>query len=102
MLTNAVRHGDRDEPVFVELHWPDGAYAGELLIEVRNVVGTTPDTGDETAPLATASRGLDGMRQRLAAAGGRLDVRLREAVEHDRPTFTVSAWVPVTSRVAVR
>jgi signal transduction histidine kinase len=99
MLTNAVKHGDRDEPAFVELHWPDGAFAGELLIEVRNVVGAVPD---ETAPIATAGRGLDGMRQRLEAAGGRLDVRLREAPEGGRPTFTVSAWVPVSSRQAVR
>ena len=101
MLTNAVKHGDRDEPAFVELHWPDGAFAGELLVEVRNVVGA-PAAGDETVPIAVAGRGLDGMRQRLAAAGGRLDVRLREDADGGAPTFTVSAWLPVTSRQAVR
>ena len=101
MLTNAVKHGDRDEPAFVELHWPDGAFAGELLIEVRNVVAA-PAGGDETVPIAVAGHGLDGMRQRLAAAGGRLDVRLREDADGGAPTFTVSAWIPVTSRQAVR
>ena len=68
MLTNAVKHGSRDEPVFVELHWPDGAFAGELLIEVRNAVGSHTTTTEETVPLAAAGTGLDGMRQRLAAA----------------------------------
>ena len=33
MLTNAIKHGRRDEPVFVERHWE-----GELRIEVRNVI----------------------------------------------------------------
>ena len=47
------------------------------------------------------------MRQRLAAAGGRLDVRLRDDADGGAPTFTVSAWVarhqpaggPMTIRV---
>jgi len=102
MLTNAVKHGSRDEPVFVELHWPDGAFAGELLIEVRNAVGSHTTTTEETVPLAAAGTGLDGMRQRLAAAGGRLDVRLRESAGDEAATFTVSAWVPVTSRQTAR
>ena len=102
MLTNAVKHGDRDEPAFVELHWPEGAFAGELLIEVRNAVAAPAVARDDTMPVATAGRGLDGMRQRLAAAGGRLDVRLREDAGGGAPTFAVSAWVPVTSRQAVQ
>jgi len=103
MLTNAVRHGRRDEPVYVELHWPDGAFAGELLIEVRNVVSeaaAAAPSGEERA--AAQGRGLDGMRQRLAAAGGRLDIRLRAPEDDAPPTFTVSAWVPVTSRSRIR
>src|SRR5204862_210440 len=103
MLTNAVKHGDRDEPVFVELHWPDGAFAGELLIEVRNTVPLPASPGPETVPITVSSPvtglviglGLDGMRQRLAAAGGRLDARLREGVDGQAATFSVSAWVPV-------
>lgn len=88
MLTNAVRHGRRDEPVFVERLWPDGAFAGELRLEVRNA------TLEETP--ADGGRGLDGMRQRLAAVGGRLEARRRE--EDDAVTFTVTAWLPVSRR----
>lgn len=86
MLTNAMKHGQREEPVFVERHWPDGSWVGELRIEVRNVVGA----GVEDMP---PGQGLDGMRRRLEAVGGRLDVRRREAT--GGPTFTVTAWVPV-------
>ncbi len=87
MLTNAVKHGRRDEPVFVERHWPDGSFAGELRIEVRNTVAGGGGEGGQ---------GLDGMRERLDAAGGRLDVRRRD--EDDAVTFTVTAWLPVSNR----
>jgi signal transduction histidine kinase len=86
MLTNAIKHGRRDEPVFVERHWE-----GELRIEVRNVI----DTEDEVAGSAPG-QGLEGMRRRLEQAGGRLDVRRRE--EPSGATFTATAWVPVRSR----
>ncbi len=92
MLTNAVRHGSRDEPVFVERLWPDGAFAGELRLEVRNTVA-------DPRAAADAGRGLDGMRHRLQAVGGRLDVRRRD--EDGAVTFTVTAWVPV-GRLGVR
>ncbi len=110
MLTNAIRHGSRDEPVFVERHWPDGSWAGELRIEVRNSLstrGTEQATTDETQPLTALGtsaassptdegRGLEGMRRRLEACGGRLDVRRREGTGADEPaTFTTTAWVPV-------
>jgi hypothetical protein len=36
------------------------------------------------------------MRRRLDSVGGRLDVRRRE--EPDGPTFTATAWVPVSGR----
>ena len=102
MLTNALKHGTRDEPVFVERLWPDGSWAGELRIEVRNSVDAAPPApSDETQPMtvlggpppAADGRGLDGMRRRLEACGGRLDVRRRE--EPDGTTFTSTAWVPV-------
>jgi signal transduction histidine kinase len=83
MLTNAIKHGRRDEPVFVERHWE-----GELRIEVRNVI--EPDLAE--AP----GQGLDGMRRRLESVGGHFDVRRRE--EDGVPTFTATAWVPVRSR----
>ncbi len=86
MLTNAIKHGRRDEPVFVERHWE-----GELRIEVRNVI----DTEGEVAGSAPG-QGLEGMRRRLEQAGGRLDVRRRE--EPSGATFTATAWVPVRSR----
>ncbi len=86
MLTNAIKHGRRDEPVFVERHWE-----GELRIEVRNVIDTEVEVGD-SAP----GQGLEGMRRRLEQVGGRLDVRRRE--EPAGATFTATAWVPVRSR----
>lgn len=101
MLTNAIRHGRRDEPVLVERHWE-----GELRLEVRNVIGEQTVHEQETRPLATvdpaelaaqtgAGHGLDGMRRRLEAVGGRLDVRRRE--EPGGATFTATAWVPFRS-----
>ena len=85
MLTNAIKHGRRGEPVFVERHWE-----GELRIEVRNVVGPGATNGDGPG------QGLAGMRRRLEAVGGHFDVRRRD--EAGVPTFTATAWVPVRSR----
>ncbi|CAN5346737.1 hypothetical protein BH11ACT8_BH11ACT8_35610 [soil metagenome] len=102
MLTNALKHGTRDEPVFVERLWPDGSWAGELRIEVRNSVDDAPGPPtDETQPVAVLGgpptvsdgQGLTGMRRRLEACGGRLDVRRR--AEPEGTTFTTTAWVPV-------
>jgi signal transduction histidine kinase len=93
MLTNAIKHGRRDEPVLVERHWG----GDDLRIEVQNAVPesapvdeTQPITG-VPAPPPQVGQGLDGMRRRLEAVGGRLDVRRRT----DPPTFTATAWVPV-------
>ncbi|TDD66815.1 hypothetical protein E1262_21020 [Jiangella aurantiaca] len=84
MLTNAIKHGRRDSPVYVEQHWE-----GELRIEVRNVVAPSP-----FAPASGGGgAGLDGMRRRLESVGGRLDVRRRD--EEGGTTFTATAWVPV-------
>jgi signal transduction histidine kinase len=95
MLTNAIKHGCRDEPVRVERHWDS-----DLRIEVQNAVGG-PDPArpmDETQPVAgipmprpDGGQGLDGMRRRLEAVGGRLDTRRRT----DPATYTATAWVPV-------
>ncbi len=68
----------------------------DLRIEVRNAAAVV---SDETQPLVTTEppgQGLDGMRRRLDSVGGRLDVRRR--VEADGPTFTATAWVPVSGR----
>lgn len=94
MLTNAVKYARRSHPVQVERHWPDGlAGSSDLRIEVRNVIGSPDDTG--TIPLGTG-QGLEGMRRRLEAVGGRFDVRRRE--EPDGVSFTATAWVPVRPR----
>ena len=94
MLTNAIRHGRRDEPVHVERHWQE-----ELRIEVRNVIDMATV---ETMPLVAqtdgpppAGHGLEGMRRRLESVGGRLDVRPRTGP--GLPTFTVTAWLPTRS-----
>ena len=96
MLTNAVKHGRRDEPVFVERHWPDGAFAGELRLEVRNAVGAARDPGR-----GDRSGGCRRPRPRrhaapaVEAAGGRLDVRLRESPGgHSFTAYGVGAGAP--------
>ncbi|WP_432826090.1 sensor histidine kinase [Dactylosporangium sp. CA-092794] len=89
MLTNAIKHGRRDQPITAERHWPAtqpaGGFADTLRIEVTNVAEAPGDAGP--------GRGLDGMRRRLEAIGGHLDVRRRE--QPAGTTFTVTAFVPV-------
>jgi signal transduction histidine kinase len=96
MLTNAIKHGRRDRPVLVERHWD-----GELRVEVQNAVAagepgrpvdeTQPIKGVAMPPPPDGGQGIEGMRRRLEAVGGRLDVRRRT----DPPTFTATAWLPV-------
>jgi signal transduction histidine kinase len=98
MLTNAIKHGRRDQPVQVERHWPEGTFDRNLRIEVRNVEHRSAGLPvDETrrfyAVDVNPGQGLEGMRRRLDSVGGRLDVRRRE--EPEGPTFTATAWVPV-------
>ena len=75
--------------------------AGELRIEVRNVVAIDDDATQPLrapaadAPASMPGQGVDGMRRRLEAVGGRLDVRRR--AEEGGQTFTATAWVPVRS-----
>src|SRR5262249_13965326 len=95
MLTNAIKHGRRDEPVVVERHWE-----GDLRVEVRNAVADAPPL-DETQPITGVAgpaappveggQGIEGMRRRLEAVGGRVGVRRRT----DPATFTATAWIPV-------
>jgi signal transduction histidine kinase len=89
MLTNAIKHGRRDQPITAERHWPasqpPGGVADTLRIEVTNMAEASSNDG--------AGRGLDGMRRRLEAIGGHLDVRRRE--QPAGISFTVTAFVPV-------
>ncbi|NHC44489.1 sensor histidine kinase [Motilibacter aurantiacus] len=83
MLTNAIRHGRRDLPIFVDRTWG----ADELRLEVRNAVQEMEYTSGE-------GLGLPGMARRLEAVGGRLRTR-REDVPEGTVQFTVTADVPV-------
>lgn len=89
MPTNAIKHGRRDQPITAERHWPAtpsaGGFAGTLRIEVTNMTESSGHDG--------AGRGLDGMRRRLEAVGGHLDVRRRE--QPAGISFTVTAYLPV-------
>ena len=96
MLTNAIKHGRRDQPIVAERHWPAaqpaGGFADTLRIEVSNM--TQGGQGEAAgSPAGGAGRGLDGMRRRLESIGGHLDVRRRE--QPAGTTFTVTAWMPV-------
>ena len=66
-------------------------------IEVRNVAEYADDeTQTLHNPTGPPGQGLEGMRRRLESVGGRLDVRRRD--EDGEPTFTATAWLPVSGR----
>ena len=89
MLTNALKHGRRSEPVRVERHWQ-----GELRIEVINVVADTDPASVPADGAVILGRGLQGMRRRLDSVGGRLDLR-RRLDSQVGATFTATAWIPL-------
>ncbi|MBO0801896.1 MAG: hypothetical protein J2P25_02325 [Nocardiopsaceae bacterium] len=89
-LTNAVKHGRRSVPVRLDRHWPQRPGERELRVEVRNAIAAEPMS------VASAGLGLDGMRQRLASVGGRLDIRRETGGEGEE--FHVTAWVPVRAK----
>ncbi len=65
MLTNALKHGRRDQQIAVQRRWPDAASdEWALRITVWNTVDESPQPG--------AGQGIPGMRRRLEAVGGRL------------------------------
>ena len=80
MLTNALKHGVRVEPVLVQRDWG----TDELRIRVRNVV--RPD-----AVPAEDGQGLAGMQRRLESVGGRLEVL---PGNRSPGSFVVAAWLP--------
>lgn len=90
MLTNALKHGRRGEPVVVEQDWQ-----GELRMRVHNAVeaGTLWPPPEPGTP---GGMGIDGMRRRLDAVGGRLAVRCEEeGGPAGGPVSTATAWMPV-------
>lgn len=76
MLTNALKHGRRSEPIEIEQEWTEN-----LRLRVRNRIEAS------VAPLGDGL-GLDGMRRRLETVRGRLEVQ-REGDE-----FVATAWIP--------
>lgn len=88
MLTNAIRHGD--PAITVALRWSD-----QLELETVNEVSSEA-AESATAESGPTGRGLDGMRRRLEAVGGRLDIEHRRGEPGGGPgTFTVAARVPL-------
>ena len=83
MLTNALKHGRRGEPIHVDRQWHD-----DLRIEVDNVVD-----GAAATALLGEGMGLPGMRRRLESVGGRLDTRRRE--RDGVSSWTATAWIPL-------
>ncbi|WP_338320442.1 sensor histidine kinase, partial [Streptomyces lonarensis] len=85
MLTNALKHGVRGEPLLVERHWGD-----QLRIEVRNAV--SPGTA-----VGVSGMGLEGMRARLETVGGRLSVARHpgHAADEDSADDPATVWAPV-------
>ncbi|GAB3269714.1 sensor histidine kinase [Kineosporia babensis] len=98
MLTNAIKHGRRERPVRIERAWPEGAWAQDLRIEVSNYAADSRlgDTRPIEPNQGNGGQGLEGMRRRLEAVGGKLDVRQR--AEPEGQVFTVTAWIPVSGR----
>lgn len=86
LLTNAIKHGTRDEPVRVVRSWsPD-----ELTVEVTNRYEAA-DSGEYRE-----GNGLQGIRQRLTRTGGRLDVVRRNEGDADR--FVARAGITLAER----
>jgi signal transduction histidine kinase len=82
-LTNTAKHGGAGSAATVDLRWAD-----DLVIDIRDTPGAPRD---ETVPLSTGT-GLLGMRERVRALGGRLEVGDRP----DRPGYQVRAVLPLS------
>ncbi|MEI2776582.1 MAG: histidine kinase [Tetrasphaera sp.] len=96
MLTNALKHGRRSGPVWVEQEWPVDWRAAQLRISVRNLVESESTRPLPTAgPNASGGLGVDSMRYRLESVGGQLVTD----VEPDAGgrVFTATAWLPLRS-----
>ncbi|MFI9506166.1 sensor histidine kinase [Nocardia sp. NPDC052566] len=82
MLTNAIRHGTG--PTTVEVDWAD-----ELRIRTRNPVG-------DAIAAEPGGHGLEGMRQRLEAIAGDLEVHRQPAESAaGTATFIATARMPI-------
>jgi signal transduction histidine kinase len=81
-LTNALRHGERQEEVTVKFEWT----FDELQITIRSAVTSSPATAE-----LRVGHGLAGMKERAALVGGRLSTNV------DDRHFVVIATIPATA-----
>lgn len=81
-LTNALRHGDRGQPVELVFDWGSTSLA---------VIVTNGIPRDTTVPANPAGHGIPGMRERATLAGGEL-----EASDGTNGRFRVRATIPFT------
>jgi signal transduction histidine kinase len=81
-LTNALRHGERQEEVTVRFEW----VVDELDITITSAVLASPATAE-----LRVGHGLAGMKERAALVGGRL------TTEVDDLRFVVRASIPATA-----
>jgi signal transduction histidine kinase len=79
-LTNALRHGNRFEPVSVDMAWQGAG----VVVRVDNPVASVPGRSDGFG------HGVPGMQERAALVGGWLTA---ERTQNGR--FIVTAYVPI-------
>lgn len=85
LLTNALRHGDAEAPLLIEVEHA----AGTMAVRVENAVARPPETIPMTGEgVVRVGTGLDGARGRLVAVGGTLEVA------DDETRFIARASVP--------
>ena len=93
MLTNALKHGRRGGPVWVEQEWPADWKGAYLRIEVRNLVDEGATGALPTGRPSGGGLGLEGMRYRLESVGGQFDTA--SAADAGGTVFTATAWLPL-------
>lgn len=79
LLTNAMRHGRRDAPIWIVRDW-----AAELRLEVRNLMTDVPP--------GFGGLGVTGMQTRLESVGGRLLIAENQQTEGRE--YSATAWIP--------
>lgn len=83
-LTNALRHGDRAQPVELIFDWASSSLTVTVTNAIPRGVGV---------PVAGSGHGIPGMRERATLAGGEL-----EASDGTNGRFRVRATIPFAAR----
>lgn len=91
LLTNALKHGDAAGALGIARHWSDDALEITVTNAIAPDVDADVDSGDGPGGYgrARAGQGLAGVRDRLAAIGGRLE--LEQALD----AFSARARIPI-------